>query len=149
MAMNDETVRGYKAIQVTYALAAAHLGKDELGLDFLLPTNPLDCLDALESTLVACYLTLNELRDSCGYSKELTPALKNALLLVNSQDSQTGNKPLAAYLNGKSSKAYNAALIELTAEFAKIWEERWPVNNEALERAREVCAINMQFSLKN
>jgi hypothetical protein len=147
--MSDQTARGYNAIQITYALTAAKLSKDELGAQSLLPEKPLDCLDALESTLVACYLTLKELPEN-GYNPiKLSKQLQNALAIVNNDSNDNGNLPLSTYLAGKKNSQYKDALLELVTEFTHIWEARWPQDGEALGRAREVCAINMQFSIKN
>jgi hypothetical protein len=147
--MNDQTLRGYNAIQVTYALTAAKLSNDDFGAQALIPETPLEILDALESTLVACYLTLKELPNNGQHFKELSKQLQNALLVVRSDTSEKGNLPLSTYLDGKKSSQYKVALLELVTEFTYIWQSRWPDGGEALSRAREVCAINMQFSIKN
>ena len=144
--MNAETLRGYKAIQTTYAMTAAHLSQDEQGLSFLLPSTPLEVLDVLESVLVASYLTLNELSSLGTELPVLSQRLSAALAEVNSMVGENSNKPLTTYLVGLPSKRYTQALKELTNEFAQIWQLRYPA--DALSRAREVCAINMQFTLK-
>jgi hypothetical protein len=99
--------------------------------------------------LVAWYLTLNELPET-GYNPiKLSKQLQNALAIVNNDSNDNGNLPLSTYLAGKKNSQYKDALLELVTEFTHIWEARWPQDGEALGRAREVCAINMQFSIKN